>query len=893
MVRAYPSVSGVARPFPHTITTGPSDCGELTPFVYSLCMNRPVILTAVLLTALQSPARPAQAQDAPQAQTGQQQWAGDIPTLKQITAEPDWIARSPRNPRWLVDGSAIMYAARREGLVGRDFSDDYLIFMSSPDAQPAKITPDNPGPYFTADGDWSPDASLRLLTHSGDLFLYDAAARSTRQLTKTTARESSPFFLTPTPGADTRFAFYQGGDWLIQSLSSPVAAQAADIRYADAPKDPAEERAKQAEKRGILENQQRDLFQIISLEDQRDAMRQDDAHAWRDTDPTAVPGPFYLGDKRRSRGTWLGPSGSFLLVATAPSERSNDKRDAMPNYVTDDGYVSTRPVRPKVGVQTETPVAFQLLDLKNERVIDLPLDDLPTITDDPLAWLKDQPDADEPDDKPGEESGKAKQENTEPRPVSSMGARWSDSGRYAAFMLRSHDNKDRWIVIVDTHADEPAPICAHHLRDEAWINWNFNDFGFVPNPDNKAPDTLWYLSEESNYSHLYTYDPVTGATTQLTTGPFEVRSPVFTRDGALAYMRTNRDHPGVQELERLHMASGALTPLTQMGGTISTFRLSPDESKAVISYSDLASPPELYLLDLAPNIDSPDTTVPPDPVRLTHTITDLYRSFNLNTPHILAVPSSNTDQPIYTRLYLPDPQRFPGPRPIVVFSHGAGYTQHANFEWPYYFREHMFHSVLTDEGFIVLAPDFRASEGYGRDWRTAIYRDMGRPELADFKDCIDYAVANHDGDASRVGIYGGSYGGFMTLMAMFLEPDTYACGAALRSVTDWRHYNHGYTSNILNTPEIDPEAFDRSSPINYADGLQGHLLMLHGLQDDNVVAQDVIRLSQRLIELEKQNWELALHPIEPHAYHEPSSWLDQLRRIHKLFSEELLPENDN
>ena len=151
-------------------------------------------------------------------------------------------------------------------------------------------------------------------------------------------------------------------------------------------------------------------------------------------------------------------------------------------------------------------------------------------------------------------------------------------------------------------------------------------------------------------------------------------------------------------------------------------------------------------------------------------------------------------------------------------------------------------------------------------------------------------MSNYNADPERVGIYGGSYGGFMTLMAMFLEPETYKAGAALRSVTDWAHYNHGYTSNILNTPEIDPDSFKRSSPIYHAEGLQGRLLMLHGMQDDNVVAQDIIRLSQRLIELEKENWELALAPIEPHGYREPSSWLDQMRRIHKLFMDELYNE---
>jgi len=125
-------------------------------------------------------------------------------------------------------------------------------------------------------------------------------------------------------------------------------------------------------------------------------------------------------------------------------------------------------------------------------------------------------------------------------------------------------------------------------------------------------------------------------------------------------------------------------------------------------------------------------------------------------------------------------------------------------------------------------------------------------------------------------------------MGMFLRPDVYQAGAALRSVTDWRQYSHGWTSNPLDTPQVDPEPFDRCSPINHAEGLKGSLLMLHGLVDDNVVAQDVIRLSQRLIELEKEDWELALYPVEPHAFREPSGWLDEYRRILRLFERHLL-----
>ena len=799
------------------------------------------------------------------------------PTLKQITAEPDWIARSPTNPRWLVDGSAIMFSQRRPGLVGRDFSDDYFIFMSSPDTYiPIPVTPESPGPYFTNSGNWNANHTLRLLNNAGDLFLYDAQANSTSQLTQTSSRESSAMFLADKRTVFTRFAFWRDSNWYIRNLDSGYEFQAADIRYSNAPKENKEPDYNN------LEQQQRDLFEFITLEDQRNEMRQEDKKAWRDTNPTAVPGPFYMGNDRRSMGAYLSPSAKHILVVTAPKNRPSDKREIMPDYITADGYVTTHPVRSKVGTQTETPIQLALLDLDTETIIDLSLADLPTIKEDPLAWLKESIEEDSDSDSDSDtqaaetEQAEQKEQDSKPRPVSSLGVRWNDAGTHAAVMLKSHDNKDRWIVLIDTTTQEPVLTTAHHLRDDAWINWAFNNFGFIP-----TTDTLWYLSEESNYSHLYTHQP-DGGTTQRTSGNFEVSSIQFTHDGSLAYLKTNQTHPGILELEQLNLETNRLAPITKLGGTIESFKISPDESQAIITYSNINTPPELYLINLERN-----PLLQKEPVRITNTITQDFLNTNLQTPEIIAVPSSHTEQPIYTRLYLPDATKFQGPRPLVLFSHGAGYLQHANYQWSNYKREHMFHTILANEGFIVIAPDFRASSGYGRDWRTAIYRQMGYPELQDFKDTIDFVVENHNADPDRVGIYGGSYGGFMTLMAMFLEPETYKCGAALRSVTDWAHYNHGYTSNILNTPDIDPEAYAKSSPINHAEGLQGHLLMLHGLQDNNVVAQDIIRLSQRLIELEKQNWELALHPIEPHGYQEPSSWLDQMRRIYKLFNEQL------
>jgi dipeptidyl aminopeptidase/acylaminoacyl peptidase len=122
---------------------------------------------------------------------------------------------------------------------------------------------------------------------------------------------------------------------------------------------------------------------------------------------------------------------------------------------------------------------------------------------------------------------------------------------------------------------------------------------------------------------------------------------------------------------------------------------------------------------------------------------------------------------------------------------------------------------------------------------------------------------------------------------MFTQPDVFSAGAALRPVTDWAHYNHGYTSNILNTPQEDPEAYRRSSPIYFAEGLRGPLLICHGVVDTNVHYEDTVRLAQRLIELRKENWSVAYYPVEDHGFIEPTSWADEYKRIFGLFEKSL------
>jgi dipeptidyl aminopeptidase/acylaminoacyl peptidase len=268
--------------------------------------------------------------------------------------------------------------------------------------------------------------------------------------------------------------------------------------------------------------------------------------------------------------------------------------------------------------------------------------------------------------------------------------------------------------------------------------------------------------------------------------------------------------------------------------------------------------------------------------QLTNSQTADFKAYSWREPALVQIPARD-GAGVWARLYKP---ATPNGK-AVIFVHGAGYLQNAHKWWSQYFREYMFHNLLTDKGYTVLDIDYRGSAGYGRDWRTGIYRFMGGKDLTDHVDAADWLVKNHGVSVNRIGIYGGSYGGFITLMAMFTTPGKFAAGAALRPVTDWAAYNHPYTANILNEPQTDSLAYKRSSPIYHAEGLAGHLLICHGMVDVNVHFQDAVRLAQRLIELKKENWELAVYPVEDHGFVEPSSWTDEYRRILKLFEERL------
>ncbi|WP_409269368.1 S9 family peptidase [Massilia sp. BHUDP2] len=760
-------------------------------------------------------------------------------TLDQAMAHPDWIGTPVENAWWSWDSKQVFYKQKRTGSPIRD------TWQVSQGGKPKLVSDAEAAKIDGNDVIYNPAQTRALMLRNGDLFERDLKSGALVQITRGASKLDALQY-----SHDERTVYYRiGTDWYGWDRASRVVGPVALPRAA---KDPAVN-----EEDALRDQQLRLMTHLKRQKDDRDALRER-MNEQRRVDPTLPPAPVYLGDKVAIESSVLSPDGRWLLVVTAPKNGDKGRVGKMPRYVTESGYEEFDDQRTRVGRNMPAPHALKLVDLRTNKVQDLSFDVLPGVNVDPLAELR----------------AAAKKEplkgNRALRVIDGADAiEWSANGANVAVMLRAVDNKDRWIATVDLQAAKLKPL--HRLTDNAWVNYDNNEFGWLP--DNR---TLWYLSEESGYSHLYTQSAEGGPARALTSGKWEASDVRWSHDGRMAYVMCNRETPGDYEVCAVDAKNGTVREVTSLDG-VERFTLSPDEKKLLVHWSSSYTPVQLALAPVSGGAAT----------KLTDTRTAEFKARQWVEPQYVAVPSSAGGDPVWAKLYRPA-QLEPGKKyPVVMFVHGAGYLQNVSKRYPNYFREQMFHNLLVQKGYVVLDMDYRASKGYGAKWRNAIYRQMGHPELVDYIDGVNYMVAQHQGDAKNVGVYGGSYGGFMTFMALMRAPETFKSGAALRPVTDWVTYNHGYTANILNTPDIDPEAYRISSPIEYADKLQGHLLIAHGMVDDNVFYQDSVRMAQRLIELKKDNWELASYPLERHAYVQPEAWYDQYRRIYQLFERTL------
>ena len=632
----------------------------------------------------------------------------------------------------------------------------------------------------------------------------------------------------PSWSADGRTVYFtrDNNAWSLDLVDGRL-VQRTDIRRGPAPKQPAEP----AGQKDFLKDQQQELFDFIRRQVAQQALR-------ADTDTTGAK-PLYLGERETASDIEVSPDGRFALVRVSQRARGDSaegRRVEMPVWVTESGYVETQQIRTKVG-DDQGDQRTALIELQTGKV----------------SWVD-----------------SLAQVTTAPHDAEPVG--FSPNSRHALVRIATDDFKDDWLVVVDLPSLDARAVV--HRHDDAWLGVGFLGLGGWTGWLGDG-ETIYYGSEETGYAHLYTVAAAGGTPRALTSGTWEVQDVTLSPDRKTFYLHTNEGDFGQVHFYALDVATGRKTQLTSAEGRQDVV-VSPDGRTLAVLHSTANHPPELYF---QPHRLGAEMR------KVTESTTAEWRSYSWIEPEIVMISARDGAQ-VPARLYRP--RGVASNRVAVIFVHGAGYLQNVHKWWSSYYREYMFHHLLASRGYTVLDLDYRGSAGQGRDWRTATYRYMGGKDLDDQVDGARWLVRTMGVDSTKIGIYGGSYGGFITLMAMFTRPGVFAAGAALRPVTDWAHYNHGYTGRILSSPQTDTLAYQRSSPIYFAQNLTGRLLMCHGMVDDNVHFQDTARLVQRLIELGKQNWEVAVYPVEPHGFRRNDSWTDEYRRILKLFDETLV-----
>ncbi len=766
-------------------------------------------------------------------------------TIDNIMRGPGLYGYEPAQIRWSGDGERLYFQWKQASdppikdldtyVAGRDGSG----LRKLSDAE-AKLAP-------PATGDTTRDKKRTVYVRNGDLFLYDATTGQTQQLTKTADAELNPHFTHD----GKRIAFTRANNLYVMSLDSGSIVEMTDIRSATGPPVAGQaggargqgqgaattgaEEQKGTDSQEFLKKEEKELLEVVR---ERAAKKAEDEAKRKAENPRK---PFTLQGTQTIVSLALTPDEKYIIAAVN-QPGAGAKNTIVPNFVTESGYTEDIPSRNKVG-DNQNRARLAILSVESGEV----------------KWV------DHGQKLPPVADAKVEQD----RDVQLSQPIWSEDGSKAVLQERAADNKDRWILALDESTGKTRVIA--HDHDDDWVDGP----GAFTAGWMKDDHSIYFQSERSGYSHLYTVSFDGGEAKAITSGNWEVESVALSQDKSRFFLTTSEADPGEHNVYEMSADGGPRTRLTSLAGG-HTCVLSPDDRWFADLYSYTNKPPEIYVQEARAGAAAKKLTSSP--------AQDFWEYPWLDTP-LVTFPARDGAR-LRGHLYKPANIRKGGP--AVIFVHGAGYLQNVHRWWPSsYAHEYMFHHLLMERGYVVIDIDYRGSAGYGRDWRTGIYRHMGGKDLDDNLDAARWLVAQHGVDPKRIGIYGGSYGGFITLMALFTQPDVFAAGAALRPVTDWAHYNHGYTSNILNVPQKDAEAYKQSSPIYFAQGLKGALLICHGMADTNVHFQDTVRLVQRLIELRKENWDLAVYPVENHGFVEPSSWADEYKRILDLFEKSL------
>jgi dipeptidyl-peptidase-4 len=435
--------------------------------------------------------------------------------------------------------------------------------------------------------------------------------------------------------------------------------------------------------------------------------------------------------------------------------------------------------------------------------------------------------------------------------------RWIDTSRYESgeflivrvgwtpdslhIVYQIQDREQRWLDLVvgsKTIVEE---------RSSTWV-------GVAGEPHWLKDGSFLWLSERTGWKHLYHYSDDGKLIRAVTSGEWDVRIlHGVDETSGLIYFSGTKDSAVANHTYRVHLNGTALTRLTETAGTHKSV-FNPRFTQFIDYWSDIQTPTQLRLFTAA---GSEQRVIDPNPV-------GALKQYDLGKPELLQVKTR--DGFSMEALMIRPPAFDPSHKyPVLVNTYGGPYHPQVQNAWGGV--TYLWHQMLAQMGYIIWVCDNRTASGKGIQSAWPMYRNAGELELRDIEDGLDWLCGHDFVDPERIGIWGWSYGGFMTSYAL-THSRRFKIGIAGAPVTDWHNYDTVYTERYMALPQNNPEGYEKSSPLKAAANLQGKLLLIHGATDDNVLMQNTIQFLYELQNAGKKV-ELMIYPRSRHHVSEP------------------------
>ncbi len=375
---------------------------------------------------------------------------------------------------------------------------------------------------------------------------------------------------------------------------------------------------------------------------------------------------------------------------------------------------------------------------------------------------------------------------------------------------------------------------------------------------------FYYLSRKDGWFHIYKYNTDGVLIKQITEGEWEVTSILgFDPKEKNVFVQATKDSPIENNIYKVEIKSGKIVRLTPEKG-IHRGVLSTEAGNIIDFWNATAVPGKVDLISAKGKI-----------IRNLHTAGDPLKNYNLGENSLVKLKTKDGKTDLYGRLIKPvnfDPEK---KYPVVVYVYGGPHSQLVNSGWHNSARWWQYY--MASQGYIAFTLDGRGTNNRGRDFETAVHRQLGVLETEDQMQGIEYLKSLPFVDVDRIGVHGWSFGGFMTLNLMLRHPETFKVGVAGGPVVDWSMYEIMYGERYMDMPQENSEGYKNSNMTNYVSNLSGKLMLIHGVQDKTVVMQHSMKFLRACIEQNKQV-DFFAYPTHPHNV----SGADRLHLMEKV-----------